>query len=61
VRIVVADALFVNLQGGEEGTILGETEWYRHILNPLTFRSADRSTLKESVRKLEALILSDPR
>jgi hypothetical protein len=25
---VVADALFLNLQGEEEGGILGETEWY---------------------------------
>jgi hypothetical protein len=28
VRVVVADALFVSLEGEEEGTILGETEWY---------------------------------
>jgi len=27
VRAVVAEALFVHLQGDEEGKILGETEW----------------------------------
>lgn len=32
--MVVADALFVNLQG-EEGKILGETDWYENILNAL--------------------------
>jgi hypothetical protein len=28
VRVVVADALFVNLEDEEAGKILGETEWY---------------------------------
>jgi len=27
VRVVVADALFVNMQGEEESTILGDTDW----------------------------------
>ena len=31
VRAVVAEGVFVHLQGEEEGKILGETDWYDHL------------------------------
>lgn len=55
---MVADALFLNLQGEEEGKILGETEWYVGILNELIIRSSERSHLKGNVQRLEVLALS---
>lgn len=54
---MVADALFLNLQGEEEGRILGETEWYVETSNVLIFRSSERGQLQEHVGKLEELAL----
>jgi len=45
VRVVVADALFVNLEDEEAGKILGETEW-----------TLDRGVLKDAVKRLGELV-----
>ena len=56
--MVVADALFVNLEG-EAVTILGETEWFRICVIMLTGRTSETSILKDKVKRLEELVLTD--
>jgi hypothetical protein len=60
VRVVVADALFVNLEEAGAGKILGETEWYRISEYSANYRSSERGLLKEEVTKLEGLVLQEP-